>query len=69
MRVYEWGSEDGMKILLVHGDTTPAPMLGPIAEELVSRGCRVMMIGASRHLPAGHETDHSSIVLQCDYFL
>lgn len=47
MRVYEWGLEDGMKVLLVHGDTTPGPVLGPIAEALVTRGCRVMIIGAS----------------------
>lgn len=47
MRVYEWGSEDGRKVILVHGDTTPGPMLGPVAEALVKRGCRVMIIGAS----------------------
>ena len=47
MRVYEWGPEDGRKVLLVHGDTTPGPMLGPIAEALVNEGCRVMIIGAS----------------------
>ena len=45
MRVYEWGPEDGMKVLLIHGDTTPGPMLGPIAVQLVERGCRVMIIG------------------------
>ncbi|KAL9100975.1 MAG: hypothetical protein Q9163_003717 [Psora crenata] len=43
MRVYEWGPEDGRKVMLVHGDTTPAPILGPIAEALVTRGCRVMI--------------------------
>ena len=47
MRVYEWGSEDGRKVVLVHGDTTPGPMLGPIAKALVNRGWRVMIIGAS----------------------
>ena len=45
MRVYEYGPEDGPKVLLIHGDTTPAPMLGPIAHELVRRGCRVLMFG------------------------
>ena len=45
MRVYEWGPEDGQKVVLVHGDATPAPMLAPIAHALVARGCRVMMFG------------------------
>ena len=45
MRVYEWGPVDGMKVLLIHGDTTPAPMFAPIAEILVKKGCRVMIIG------------------------
>ena len=47
MRVYEWGPQKGDKVLFIHGDTTPAPMLGPIAHNLVSRGCRVMMFGMS----------------------
>lgn len=45
MRVYEWGPEDGGKALLIHGDTTPSPVLAPIAETLVKRGCRVMLFG------------------------
>lgn len=45
MRVYEWGPDSGRKVLLLHGDTTPSPMLGPIAMQLVERGCRVMLIG------------------------
>ena len=47
MRVYEWGPEDGRKVLFIHGDTTPAPMFAPIAEALVRRGCRVMLFGTS----------------------
>lgn len=47
MRVYEWGPKDGDKVLFIHGDTTPAPMLGPIAHDLANRGCRVMMFGMS----------------------
>ncbi|KAM0797722.1 Alpha/Beta hydrolase protein [Usnea florida] len=43
MRVYEWGPEDGNKVLFIHGDTTPAPILGPVARDLVDKGCRVMM--------------------------
>ena len=45
MRVYEWGPEDGDKVLFIHGDSTPAPMLGPIARHLVKNGCRIMMFG------------------------
>ena len=45
MRVYEWGPKDGDKVLFIHGDTTPAPMLGPVARNLVERGCRVMIFG------------------------
>ena len=45
MRVYEWGPEEGRKVVLIHGDTTPAPMLGPIATKLVASGCRVMVLG------------------------
>ena len=45
MRVYEWGPTDGTKVLLIHGDTTPGPMLGPIASQLVEKGCRVMIFG------------------------
>lgn len=50
MRVYEWGPKDGDKVLFIHGDTTPTPMLGPIAHNLSNRGCRVMMFGMSTRL-------------------
>lgn len=43
MRVYEWGPEDGSKILLVHGITTPCIALGGLAHALADRGCRVML--------------------------
>ncbi|PWY78489.1 alpha/beta-hydrolase [Aspergillus sclerotioniger CBS 115572] len=43
MRVYEWGPEDGPKILLVHGITTPCIALGGLAHALADRGCRVML--------------------------
>jgi hypothetical protein len=45
IRVYEWGPEDGRKVLLVHGISTPCISLGGIARGLVDRGCRVMMLG------------------------
>jgi hypothetical protein len=43
VRVYEWGPEDGTKVLLVHGITTPCIALGGLAHALVDRGCRVML--------------------------
>ena len=43
IRVYEWGPEDGQKVLLVHGITTPCIALGGLAHALVDRGCRVML--------------------------
>ena len=45
IRVYEWGSEHGRKVLLVHGISNPCPVLGGLAGGLVERGCRVMLIG------------------------
>jgi hypothetical protein len=43
IRVYEWGPEDGPKVLMVHGITTPCIALGGLAHALVDRGCRVML--------------------------
>lgn len=43
IRVYEWGPEDGPKVLLVHGITTPCIALGGVAHALADRGCRVMV--------------------------
>jgi pimeloyl-ACP methyl ester carboxylesterase len=43
IRIYEWGPEDGPKVLLVHGITTPCIALGGLAHALVDRGCRVML--------------------------
>lgn len=45
MRVYEWGDPNGRKVIMVHGDATPSPMFGPLAEILVAGGCRVMTFG------------------------
>lgn len=42
-RVYEWGPEDGRKVLLIHGITPPSLALGAIARRLVEKGCRVML--------------------------
>ncbi|KAH8700293.1 putative alpha/beta hydrolase family protein [Talaromyces proteolyticus] len=43
IRVYEWGPEDGPKVLLVHGISTPCLSLGGLAHSLVDRGCRVLI--------------------------
>lgn len=43
IRVYEWGPEDGPKVLFVHGITTPCIALGGVAHALADRGCRVML--------------------------
>ncbi|RCI15410.1 hypothetical protein L249_7030 [Ophiocordyceps polyrhachis-furcata BCC 54312] len=43
VRVYEFGPDDGEKVLLVHGITTPCLPLAPLAQALVERGCRVML--------------------------
>lgn len=45
IRVYEWGPEDGEKILLIHGISTPSIALSDLAHKLVGKGCRVMLFG------------------------
>jgi hypothetical protein len=45
IRVYEWGPEDGEKILLIHGISTPSIALTDLAYRLVEKGCRVMLFG------------------------
>lgn len=57
MRVYEWGKEDGRKIMLVHGDATCAPVWSRIAETLVERGCRVIVFGTLLNFMAVSLTD------------
>lgn len=49
-RVYEFGPENGTKVLLVHGISTPCISLGGLAHELVKKGCRVMLYGNLVHL-------------------
>jgi alpha-beta hydrolase superfamily lysophospholipase len=43
IRVYEWGPEDGRKVLFVHGITTSCLEVGAIAYWMAQRGCRVMI--------------------------
>lgn len=45
MRVYEWGPEEGRKVIMIPGDTTPAPIFSPLAKALVLKGLRVMIVG------------------------
>ncbi|KAI9690500.1 MAG: hypothetical protein M1822_009463 [Bathelium mastoideum] len=45
IRVYEWGPENGRKVLLVHGISTPCISLAGVAKKLVDQGCRVMLFG------------------------
>jgi hypothetical protein len=54
VRVNEWGPEDGDKILLIHGISTPGIAMADLAHKLVRRGCRVMMFGWSPLPPACH---------------
>ena len=43
IRVYEFGPEDGRKVVLIHGISTPAIALGSVAQTLVDKGCRVLL--------------------------
>ncbi|KAH8814166.1 alpha/beta-hydrolase [Hyaloscypha sp. PMI_1271] len=43
IRVYEWGPEDGRKVLMLHGISTPCLSLGKLAHALVKLGCRVLL--------------------------
>ncbi|KAI0135141.1 alpha/beta-hydrolase [Daldinia grandis] len=43
IRVYEWGPEDGERVLFVHGISTPSVALGDLGHEFVGKGCRVML--------------------------
>ena len=43
IRAYEFGPEDGRKVLLVHGISTPCLALGAVAQGLADKGCRVCL--------------------------
>jgi hypothetical protein len=45
IRVYEFGPENGTKVLFVHGISTPCLSLGGMAHHFVQKGCRVMLFG------------------------
>lgn len=48
IKVFEWGPDDGEKVLLLHGIGTPCVALGDMAKTFVARGCRVMVFGECR---------------------
>jgi hypothetical protein len=48
IQIFEWGPEDGEKVLLIHGLGTPCIALGDMAREFVDKGCRVMLFGECR---------------------
>ncbi|KAK4696345.1 hypothetical protein P7C71_g1570, partial [Lecanoromycetidae sp. Uapishka_2] len=62
LRVYEFGPEDGKKVLLVHGITNPCVAVGAIAHGLADKGCRVMLFDlpgrgySSTPMPTPHST-------------
>lgn len=53
MRVYEWGPEEGEKVVLLHGIGTPCIALGKMAHEFVASGRRVLLFGKPHTTPPG----------------
>lgn len=47
MRVYEWGPEDGEKVLFIHGISTSCMTVSKLAQAMVDRGHRVMIFVSS----------------------
>ncbi|KAK8048912.1 hypothetical protein PG994_010642 [Apiospora phragmitis] len=43
IRVYEFGPEDGRKVLFIHGISTSCMTLSDIANGIAAKGCRVML--------------------------
>ncbi|KAI1088325.1 alpha/beta-hydrolase [Rostrohypoxylon terebratum] len=43
LRAYEWGPEEGERVLFVHGISTPVVALGDLGHEFANRGYRVML--------------------------
>ncbi|KAG5984222.1 hypothetical protein E4U55_005580 [Claviceps digitariae] len=46
IRAYEFGPQQGRKVLLIHGISTSCVTLSHIAHALVERGCRVMLFSS-----------------------
>lgn len=60
INVFEWGPEDGEKVLLMHGIGTPCVALGDAAKHLVSKGYRVMLFGEYPFSSDGPSMTHIS---------
>jgi hypothetical protein len=50
IKVFEWGPENGEKVLIMHGIGTPALGYAEMANEFVVKGYRVMTYGRPRPL-------------------
>ncbi|CAI6335696.1 unnamed protein product [Periconia digitata] len=73
-RVYEWGPEDGPRILLIHGISTPSIALTDLAHRLTAEGYRVLLFDlfgrgySSAPSPDAHRYDsalYMSQILLC----
>ena len=60
IKVFEWGPENGEKVLLLHGIGTPCVALGDMARQFVSKGCRVMLFGKYIYICYVHVFFYSS---------
>ncbi|KAF1990227.1 alpha/beta-hydrolase [Aulographum hederae CBS 113979] len=49
MRVYEFGPENGRKVVFVHGEATALPIFARIAHGLAKKGCRVLLFDLWGH--------------------
>lgn len=69
IHVFEWGPEDGEKVLLVHGLGTPCIALGDMAKELVSKGYRVMIYGELHMLLVEQDDDEIEKMIITKFWL
>ena len=62
MRVYYWGTADGMKVLLVHRYTAPGPiMFGSIAEVLAKGSGTMAMVSSVSRFVSMHSDVQTSM--------
>lgn len=73
IKVFEWGPEDGDKVMIMPGASTPCIAMGDMAREFVSRGCRVMVFGESlkrsywEHVSFGLKPGFNSTLRHCPF--
>ena len=65
IRVYEFGPEDGRKILFIHGISTTCMTLQDVARPLAEKGCRVMLFVSSLPMPPPHQSEIRAARWQC----